>query len=249
MTSITSAHVSARSLEVLRNANLGHAPEFLDFREKHWGKAGAATVPVPQELVELGVHNPLVFIQHTDGFDDDLGDSPILVRAEYRRLWRYIYGDFFDEAAEPDKRACTATIVLGHPGIGKSLSLFYLMVVAAEARLPFVFYRTGFSNAYVCLDAGDFSIPAERLYYLQHTARTLVLLDSSADLELREYTWRRSRNTHAVLASSPANQRHGALAKYRKANYYTMDVVPLHEFRAMMCVHRFVCAEWVLVDE
>ncbi|KZV79890.1 hypothetical protein EXIGLDRAFT_734031 [Exidia glandulosa HHB12029] len=228
MTPTVSEHVSAASLEVLREAKIAaRPPHYRDFRERHWGKRGAATVRVPRLL------DPLVFLPYAHELDPNLGDSRIVVRSVYRQLWNHIYGKYIAAAARPDERSCKATIVWGHPGIGKSVSLIYLMVAAAELQLPFVYYRTGLPYAYVCLDVGDFLIKPEMLSFLEHTVPTLILVDSSPVMDTPQYVYD-TRNTHVVLASSPATGRHSVLAKYRQGTYYTLDLVPENEFRAMI---------------
>lgn len=112
------------------------------------------------------------------------------------------------------------------------------MVAAAELQLPFVYYRSGLPYAYVCLDVGDFFIEPKTLALLEHTVPTLILVDSSPVTDTPEYVYYVG-NTHVVLASSPATGRHSALAKYRQGTYYTLDLVPENEFRAMMSVLRF----------
>lgn len=115
MTPTVSEHVSADSLDVLQRANTAMPPQYRDFRERHWGKRGAATVRVPQQL---GVPDPLVFLPYAHKLDPKLKDSRIVVRSVYRRLWSHIYGDYIADAGRSDELSCTATIVWGHPGIG-----------------------------------------------------------------------------------------------------------------------------------
>lgn len=114
------------------------------------------------------------------------------------------------------------------------MSLFFLMMAAAEAGIPFVYHETGLANAYVCLDVGDFFVPVDILPAILFTARAIVLIDSRTGDTPSAALWR-VRGAHIVIASSAPSRQH-TIVKEKRGRYFTMSLVSPDEFQDMLCV-------------
>ncbi|EJD45987.1 hypothetical protein AURDEDRAFT_165049 [Auricularia subglabra TFB-10046 SS5] len=204
-------------------------PEALaGFREKHWGK------PNGREVV-MGADGRMVCVKTTFG---RLARGPILVRRTYLDLWTHLRDTYLD-AERGVYTPSGATIIYGHPGIGKSVSLYFLMAAAAEHKVPFVFHRTGTGYVYVCLDAGEFILPSEGAYFLAFTTPAFAFVDSdSTALDSSTYDVCRLDTAHVVIAASPeSSRRYRDIAKDRGAKYFTMALPSEEELRAIICLH------------
>ncbi|EJD37551.1 hypothetical protein AURDEDRAFT_173409 [Auricularia subglabra TFB-10046 SS5] len=217
------AHVTPETLKFLDTpSGRTHGPPWLKgFHQRHWGVQNGAEV----SFADGDSIRKVVCIQNA--FYESHG-FPFLVRSTYLDLWKhivdhYLQADDHDDLHGPPED----TVVSGHPGIGKSKSLQFLMCAAAEAKVPFIFHMGGSSYSYVCLDAGGFFITADRTGSLEFTSRALVLIDSHNDIPFPS-------SAHIVLAASPGRLRCRPFGKIREAEYFTMSLPTLAEFRAIL---------------
>ncbi|EJD48409.1 hypothetical protein AURDEDRAFT_122805 [Auricularia subglabra TFB-10046 SS5] len=218
-----SQHVTPKTLRSLALTRELGVPWLEDFHERHWAKQNGAIVP----FEDGGSTRSILCIKNSF---DILNPSPLLVRNAYLDLWNYLSEVYLN--ASPPRRF--GTLVYGHPGIGKSLSLFFLMCAAAEHRIPFVFHRAGTQRAFVCLDAGSFFIPAMEIETLDFTAPALILIDSAEHHALTADVYRVPKAHVVVVTSSPAPVLHREFVKQKSACFYTMSLVGSAEFRAIL---------------
>ncbi|EJD36606.1 hypothetical protein AURDEDRAFT_188318 [Auricularia subglabra TFB-10046 SS5] len=221
--------VTADSLKILeRSSDVRHMRSWSrNFHQQHWGQRNGARIT----FVDEGAVSRAIDCFTSEESFGLVHKSPLLVRKSYVELWDYLwatYLGFEQNVVLPSG----ATIVYGHPGIGKSVSLLYLMCAAAEAKVPFVFHRAGTNAAFVCLNDGQFFIPVENLPGITFVKRALVLIDSTQQ-QLSADAFDVS-SAHVVLASSPAPARYKDLLKLRTALFFTMSLVHPAEFRAIL---------------
>lgn len=211
-----------------RTSGEDHVTSFLeDFHEKHWGRRNGETVAYRHG----GATGTILAIN--DSFDID-NKGFILVRECYLGLWDYLRSIYLDVKDDDDlKTGYRGTVLYGHPGIGKSVGLYFLMCAAAEARIPFVFHRAPSSDAYVCLDEQAWHIPATMIPKIQFTTRALVLIDSCADVGLTVDVYG-ARSAHVVVASPPVYIRYKEFVKYTWARFYTLELPKMSELGAIL---------------
>ncbi|KAM5546204.1 hypothetical protein V8D89_000330 [Ganoderma adspersum] len=118
------------------------------------------------------------FVRNEDGVDvliDDLGamagQSLILVRSEYPQIFQHV------QAMPTLSKTCSGLVLTGHPGVGKTMFLFYALGAALATHMPVVFCDR--SDSCVLFD--------DRGVHMVHPVanhpferRTLFLVDSNS---------------------------------------------------------------------
>ncbi|EDR00963.1 uncharacterized protein LACBIDRAFT_312765 [Laccaria bicolor S238N-H82] len=138
--------------------------------------------------------------------------TPIfLARGEYTEL------DNFLESND------NHVLLLGQPGIGKTIYLTYCLLRRLIAGLPTIFVKTS-DIRYIFLDSGVYWIPcnsfnmSEDSPFTDRLDNTLVLFDLNEEQSTPErfYDWR------VLVSSSPQSARYKEWVKHRGAEYWVM---------------------------
>ncbi|KAF8260034.1 hypothetical protein EI94DRAFT_1749735 [Lactarius quietus] len=159
------------------------------------------------------------------------GDSVLLVREEYEVTYRYLQS--CADEVDPRRRR-SGMIVTGHPGIGKSCFLYYLLFrllsmrknVAFQVDDQFLFFEdTGVQICNIASSTGH-AIPDG----------TWTLTDSHTGFEKpcgAFLTACGSRRTWLVQTTAPSEDNWRTWKKEYRADIYWMDVITLDELNAL----------------
>jgi hypothetical protein len=142
--------------------------------------------------------------------------QPILVRDGYTDLWDHVQGNMAQKMSQQ-----LGTNVYGHPGIGKSASLIYLMMRAAHLKIPLFHYDADETTAFLCVDVGSWTISATDLQDIGFTEPALLLVNAGPQIPLKRHVWNHVP-AYLVFASSPASVRYRDIAKERKCSFFTL---------------------------
>ncbi|GAA6005968.1 uncharacterized protein JCM10292_005630 [Rhodotorula paludigena] len=139
---------------------------------------------------------------------------PILVREEYRLLAAAL--DEHIDGTRVDHRDTTAFIIVGHPGVGKSSSLHYLLSRRMEERKPVLYAETGDTSFVLFCEEGVYvDVPSTKLCKLGLRQPTPLFLDAYEDAyPLPGAAYSSITNLVTVFATSPAPARYARLEKY-----------------------------------
>ncbi|KAK7690867.1 hypothetical protein QCA50_005969 [Cerrena zonata] len=156
----------------------------------------------------------------------------LLIRQEYIESYNALVKDASDPSA-------IGTVVTGQSGIGKTLFLFYVLVMRLQARQP-VAIETDQSEYFVFTEAGVSIEPkgnslVDILRRWTSSTQVWALSNSSIDLDQPSSGFRRARSLGAYLiqATSPCVHRWKQWLKEYGARMFVMDLWPEDELFAL----------------
>ncbi|GJN90942.1 hypothetical protein Rhopal_003956-T1 [Rhodotorula paludigena] len=150
---------------------------------------------------------------------------PILVRKEYRLLAAAL--DEHIDGTRVDHRDTTAFMIVGHPGVGTSLSVHYLLSRRMEEKKPVLYAETGDTSFVLFCEEGVYvDVPFTKLCKLGLRQPTPLFLDAFEDAyPLPGAAYSSITNLVTVFPTSPAPARYALLEKYvYVVDWWVMDL-------------------------
>jgi hypothetical protein len=243
-----------------KNKLLAKENKLLDIQSKSIDKTAGSSVWLPapdaqiwlDELINckpepLGSNVLAYTTKHKCCFFPDNNLTSIFIREQPREVWDAVYSSIFSPAAKQGLSSHKA-VIIGNPGIGKSTSMVYLVLKAAEEKRNIMWHDVKGSRAYY------FEYDKNTRKYVANMNEQLVIhggrLNDSATLFLvdpgpAESSKLLSVPAATVVASSPDARHYSEFVKTDVPQFY-MNVWSLEE---LFACHKILGVKKSLIKE